>query len=127
VSKPQALDQSDDETIYVGNGSDESEVCDPSRPFQGGILGLSDSLAGTQVAKGFRNPIAIRCQRGHNRCYAVELALDYSADDGGREKLVRFERVTTGAFRVASARTSPTQRSRPLPIAAASPPKMTRS
>jgi glucose/arabinose dehydrogenase len=88
VHWPRPLDQSDDGTIYVGNGSDESETCDPSRPFQGGILALGDSPDGTQVAKGFRNPIAIRCQRGHDRCYAVELALDYSADDGGREKLV---------------------------------------
>jgi len=85
---PKPLDQADDGTIYVGNGSDQEETCDSSRPFHGGILALGSELGGTQVAKGFRNPIALRCQRGHNRCFAVELALDYSAKDGGREKLV---------------------------------------
>ena len=33
-------------------------------------------------------PISVRCQRGHNKCFAVELAKDYSAEEGGREKLV---------------------------------------
>jgi len=30
----------------------------------------------------------VRCQRGHNLCFASELAKDYSAAEGGREKLV---------------------------------------
>jgi glucose/arabinose dehydrogenase len=38
--------------------------------------------------KGFRNPIGIRSQRGHDLCFAVELSKDYSATEGGREKLV---------------------------------------
>jgi glucose/arabinose dehydrogenase len=90
---PKTLDIADDgATIYVGNGGDQNEVCDSSRPFRGGILKLDASAAPgsapVQVAKGFRNPIAIRCQHGHGQCYAVELAMDFSGDQGGREKVV---------------------------------------
>jgi glucose/arabinose dehydrogenase len=72
----------------VANGSDQDEMCDPARPFKGGILRLDGSPNGKIVSKGFRNPIAVRCQKGHNLCFASELAKDYSADEGGREKLV---------------------------------------
>lgn len=85
---PKSLDEADDGTIYVGNGGDQGEVCDPARPFRGGILKLDGSPGGTPVAKGLRNPIAVRCSRGHNLCFAAELAKDYSALDGGREKLI---------------------------------------
>ncbi len=85
---PKVLDVADDGTIYVTNGGDDFERCDTLRPFHGGILKIDGSPGGAEVAKGFRNPIALRCQRGHDRCYAIELALDYSADKGGREKLV---------------------------------------
>jgi hypothetical protein len=93
---PKTLDIADDGTIYVGNGGDQGELdessnqvalCTPPHPFHGGILKL-DGDGGTPVAQGFRNPIAVRCQRGHNLCYATELALDYSASEGGREKIV---------------------------------------
>jgi glucose/arabinose dehydrogenase len=72
----------------VGNGGDQGEACDPSHPFHGGILKIDGTPGGRVVAKGFRNPIAVRCQRGHNLCFAVELAMDFSAEFGGREKLV---------------------------------------
>jgi glucose/arabinose dehydrogenase len=85
---PKSLDQADDGTIYVGNGGDQDEICNEPHPFHGGILKLDGSMAGTQVAKGFRNPIAIRCEHGKNLCFATELARDYSEDLGGREKLV---------------------------------------
>jgi glucose/arabinose dehydrogenase len=85
---PKPLDIADDGTIYVGNGGDQGDMCDPTHPFHGGILKLDGTPGGTPVAKGFRNPIAVRCQRGHNLCFAVELAMDYSAEYGGREKLV---------------------------------------
>jgi glucose/arabinose dehydrogenase len=92
---PKPLDQADDGTIFVGNGSDQDEspppppqVCDSSRPFKGGILKADGTPNGKIVSKGFRNPIAVRCQRGHNLCFAAELAKDYSAAEGGREKLV---------------------------------------
>jgi len=85
---PKPIDQADDGTIYVGNGGDQGDSCDPTNPFHGGILQIDGTPGGRVVAKGFRNPISIRCQRGHNLCFAVELAMDYSADYGGREKLV---------------------------------------
>jgi glucose/arabinose dehydrogenase len=85
---PKTLDISDDGTIYVGNGGDQDEVCDPTRPFRGGILELDGSEGGTPVAKGLRNPIDVRCARGNDRCFALELGLDHSASEGGREKLI---------------------------------------
>lgn len=85
---PKPLDQADDGTIYVGNGGDQGEACDPAQPFRGGILELDGSPHAKPVSRGFRNPIALRCQRGYNRCFALELAMDYTALLGGREKLV---------------------------------------
>ena len=85
---PKALDQADDGTIFVGNGGDQSESCIEPHPFHGGILKLDGTTGGAQVAKGFRNPIAIRCEHGKNLCFATELARDYSEGIGGREKLV---------------------------------------
>jgi len=85
---PKALDVADDGTIYVTNGGDQGEACDSNHPFHGGILKLDGSPGGTPVAKGFRNPISLRCSRGHNLCFAVELAKDFSTAQGGREKVV---------------------------------------
>ncbi|MCL2450047.1 MAG: hypothetical protein FWD17_13955 [Polyangiaceae bacterium] len=91
---PKAIDITDDgKTIYVGNGGDQDESCDTSRPFHGGILSIDSSnpsgnAGGTPVAKGLRNPIALRCWRGHGTCFALELAKDYTANEGGREKMI---------------------------------------
>jgi len=85
---PKTLDQADDGTIYVGNGGDEGEACDETRPFHGGILKLDGSPNGALVSRGFRNPIAVGCEHGKNLCFAVELARDFSSTLGGREKLV---------------------------------------
>jgi len=85
---PKMLDIADDGTIYVTNGGDQSESCDLSRPFRGGIFKIDGTPGGAPVAKGFRNPITVRCARGFNRCFAIELAKDYTAALGGREKLV---------------------------------------
>jgi glucose/arabinose dehydrogenase len=91
---PKTLDMADDGTIYVGNGGDQSQQCNSDvfpRPFTGGVLkigGKGDPVGGTPVARGFRNPIAVRCQHGHNLCFSTELALDGSEGSGGREKLV---------------------------------------
>jgi glucose/arabinose dehydrogenase len=58
-------------------------------PFHGGILQLDGSAGGAQIAMGLRNPIAVKCHRdGNDRCFSLELALDYSASQGGREKLL---------------------------------------
>jgi glucose/arabinose dehydrogenase len=85
---PKTFDMADDGTIYVANGGDQGEACDPAHPFHGGILKIDASANGAQVAKGLRNPINVRCSRGHNRCFALELAKDYSAGDHGREKML---------------------------------------
>jgi glucose/arabinose dehydrogenase len=90
---PKTMDIADDGTIYVGNGGDQGETCVTPHPFHGGILSIDPAPGGpnpngVQIAKGFRNPIAVRCQRGHDHCFALELALDYSYGQGGREKLV---------------------------------------
>ncbi len=85
---PKPIDIADDGTIYVGNGGDQGEACDASHPFHGGVLALDGTSGGAPVARGFRNPIALRCARGHNRCFAVELSKDYSAAENGREKVV---------------------------------------
>jgi glucose/arabinose dehydrogenase len=88
---PKTLDQAEDGTIYVSNGGDEGELCDPTRPFHGGILALDANGDGgvREIAKGLRNPIYVRCHHdGNNRCFADELARDYSTSVGGREKLL---------------------------------------
>jgi glucose/arabinose dehydrogenase len=85
---PKTLDVADDGTIYVGNGGDQGEACDSTRPFHGGILKLDGTPGGTPVARGFRNPISVRCARGKNTCFALELGMDYSWSQGGHEKLV---------------------------------------
>lgn len=85
---PKTLDQADDGSIYVGNGGDQGELCDPTHPFHGGVLRLDGTPGGAPVAQGMRNPIAIRCWHGHGTCFALELAKDYSAGEGGREKML---------------------------------------
>jgi len=88
---PKTLDQAEDGTIFVSNGGSQSEICDLSLPFHGGVLALDSSASNgvTQVAKGMRNPMYVRCHHdGHDLCFANELAKDYSADKGGREKLL---------------------------------------
>jgi glucose/arabinose dehydrogenase len=86
---PKTLDMADDGTIYVGNGGDQGEACDPTHPFHGGIVKIDPSNpGGTPVARGLRNPINVRCRPGHNTCFALELARDYSAGMGGREKML---------------------------------------
>lgn len=82
------IDVADDGTVYVTNGGDNGTMCGATQPFQGGILKIDGSPGGHQVASGFRNPIRVRCQRGHDNCFALELARDGSASAGGREKLV---------------------------------------
>jgi glucose/arabinose dehydrogenase len=87
---PKVMDVADDGTIFVTNGGDQGEMCDPTNPlpFHGGILKLDGSVGGAQVMKGFRNPIAIRCLPGKGSCWVAELSLDASGGDGGREKIV---------------------------------------
>jgi glucose/arabinose dehydrogenase len=90
---PKTLDLADDGSIYVGNGGDQGETCVSPHPFHGGILKIDGAPGGPNpggvpMARGLRNPIAIRCAPGHNQCFALELARDYTATGGGREKMI---------------------------------------
>ena len=113
---PKTLDVADDGTIYVGNGGIQDDVCDPSRPFHGGILKLDGTPGGTPVAKGLRNPIAVRCARGHDRCFALELAKDFSqAPDFGREKLIPIRQGDDWGFPCCGAPNAPYYGVQPVP------------
>lgn len=112
---PKPIDVADDGTIYVGNGGDQGEGCDPGHPFHGGILKLDGAPGGTPVARGFRNPIALRCARGHNRCFALELALDYSANAGGREKMVPIAAGDDWGYPCCASKDLPYQGQMPVP------------
>jgi glucose/arabinose dehydrogenase len=85
---PKVMDVAMDGTIYVTNGGSQGDACMSNWPVRGSVFSLGDSGATTMVTMGFRNPIALRCESNHNVCLAAELALDYSAEKGGREKLV---------------------------------------
>ncbi len=82
------IDIADDGTVYVTNGGDQGSACTQPTPFEGGILKADGTPSGHIVARGFRNAIRLRCQKGHNHCFALELGRDSSASFGGREKLV---------------------------------------
>jgi glucose/arabinose dehydrogenase len=82
------MDIAQDGTIYVTNGSTQGEACVAGSPPFGAILQLGADGGATPIARGFRNPIALRCEANHNVCLAAELSLDYSGPAGGREKLV---------------------------------------
>jgi len=113
---PKALDVADDGTIYVGNGGDQGETCDPTRPFHGGILALDGSPGGALVARGFRNPIALRCARGHDQCLAVELGKDFSmAPDFGREKIVPIRQGDDWGFPCCATLNTPYEGIIPVP------------
>jgi glucose/arabinose dehydrogenase len=87
---PKVIDADEQGNIFVGNGGDQGEGCDPSRPFHGGVVKLDGTPNGHPYVRGLRNPIGLRCQHGTgtNLCFAVELARDYSWTMGGREKLM---------------------------------------
>jgi glucose/arabinose dehydrogenase len=89
---PKTLDVSDTGRIFVGNGGDQGEACEQPMPFHGGILELDGTAGGNPIIRGLRNPIDVKCHHdGNNHCFATELALDYSASQGGREKLITIE------------------------------------
>jgi glucose/arabinose dehydrogenase len=105
---PKALDVDDNGTIYVANGGDEGEPCDSTLPFHGGILKLDDSPDGVaEVARGFRNPISLRCARGHNMCFAVELTRDFTTPVGGREKLLPIRQGDDWGFPCCATKNTP--------------------
>jgi glucose/arabinose dehydrogenase len=85
---PRVFDQAQDGTIYVTNGGSQSNVCVSTNPVLGGVFQLMSDGTTSVIAQGFRNPIALRCESTHDVCLAIELALDYSGNQNGREKLV---------------------------------------
>jgi glucose/arabinose dehydrogenase len=82
------MDIGQDGTIYVTNGGSQGDVCIAGNPARGAVFSLNADGTTSLVSKGFRNPIAFRCETSHNVCLAAELALDYSGDHGGREKVM---------------------------------------
>jgi glucose/arabinose dehydrogenase len=112
---PKVLDQADDGTIYVGNGGDQGEFCEPTHPMHGGILRINSDGTTTPIAKGMRNAIGIRCQRGHNSCYAIELSRDFTAGMGGREKLVPIRQGDDWGFPCCATKNLPYPDINPVP------------
>lgn len=98
---PKNLDIAKDGTIYVTNGSNQSEGCySPTSPQStafGAIFKIGDGGALSVVSRGFRNPIALRCESNHNVCFVVELALDGS-QGVGREKIVPVQQGADWGF-----------------------------
>jgi glucose/arabinose dehydrogenase len=85
---PKVLDMAMDGTIYVTNGGSQVDSCESNWPIRGAVFALGAGGTPMMVSMGFRNPIALRCEKDHNVCLAAELALDFSGEKGGREKLV---------------------------------------
>jgi hypothetical protein len=76
---PKNIDVAQDGTFYVTNASYQSQLCESTNPVFGSIWkanSLAEGAPATEVAKGFRNPIALRCESNHDVCLAVELSLD---------------------------------------------------
>jgi glucose/arabinose dehydrogenase len=93
VHWPKVVDVAKDGTVYFTNGSDQGELCyspteTAKHPPTGTVFKVAPDGALSVVSKGFRNPIALRCEKNVNVCFVAELAKDGSGSQGGREKLV---------------------------------------
>jgi glucose/arabinose dehydrogenase len=104
---PKVFDQARDGTIYISNGGSQGDVCDSARTVRGAIVRLEQDGSTSAVAKGFRNPIAMRCEANHDVCLAVELALDYSQSAAGREKLVPIRQGDDWGFPCCATQNTP--------------------
>ena len=85
---PKVFDKAQDGTIYISNGGSQGDECDSTDPVRGAVVKLNADGSTSDVARGFRNPIAIHCESDHNVCLIAELALDYSQNSAGREKII---------------------------------------
>jgi glucose/arabinose dehydrogenase len=106
---PKVFDTARDGTIYITNGGSQANVCSSTWPVVGGVFKLNADGSTSEVAMGFRNPIAMRCESNHDVCLVVELALDYSAETGGREKLVPLRQGDNWGFPCCATRNLPYQ------------------
>jgi glucose/arabinose dehydrogenase len=78
-------------------------------PFFGAVFKLGAGGTTSEVAKGFRNPIALRCEPDHDVCLVAELALDGSGSSGGREKLVPLRQGDDWGFPCCATQGTPYQ------------------
>lgn len=87
-----SLAQGIDGAIYVSRDQvGNTTHCPPQDDRPGSVLriGTGHPLLGDIVARGFRNPLYIRCMPW-GTCYAAELTADAWDDVGGTEKLVEL-------------------------------------
>jgi glucose/arabinose dehydrogenase len=127
---PKAIDADDHGNIFVTNGGDQSEYCDPalpeaSRPFHGGILRIDGTPGGQLVAKGLRNPIALRCAPGTGACFGLELARDFAPQEGSREKLFPVRQGDDWGFPCCATANAPYTDISPAPSCAGVAPETT--
>lgn len=111
---PKVLDISQDGSLYITNGSDQGQACLSSAsssyvPFFGAVFKLGAGGTNSEVAKGFRNPIALRCEPDHDVCLVAELALDGSGGSGGREKVVPLRQGDDWGFPCCATQGTPYQ------------------
>lgn len=85
---PKVFDFAQDGTMYITNGGTDGETCTSKQRLFGAVFSLNPDGTVTEVSRGYRNPIALRCESDHDVCLVAELAKDYSGGEGGREKLV---------------------------------------
>ena len=127
---PKAIDADDDGNVFVTNGGDQSEGCDPSlpessRPFHGGVLRIDGTPGGKLVAKGLRNPIALRCAPGTHTCFGIELARDFAPQQGSREKLFPVRQGDDWGFPCCASANAPYTDISPAPTCAGVMPETT--
>ena len=127
---PKAIDADDNGNIFVTNGGDQGEACDTSlaeseRPFHGGVLRIDGSPGGQLVAKGLRNPIALRCAPGTGTCFGLELARDFAPQQGSREKLFPLKQGDDWGFPCCATANMPYTDLSPAPTCAGVVPETT--
>src|SRR5436190_9982050 len=86
-----SLAMSTDGTLLVSRGVFDNQTCPPPDDRYASVLriGAGHPATGDIIAKGFRNPMTIRCMPW-NACYAIELSGDGWEAVGGTEKLVEL-------------------------------------
>jgi glucose/arabinose dehydrogenase len=109
---PKLVDVAKDGSVYFTNGSDQGELCYSPKerakyPPSGVVFKVSPDGKLSVVAQGFRNPIALRCEKDKNLCFVVELAKDGSGAAGGREKLVPVRQGDDWGFPCCATRNTP--------------------